>query len=520
MILLLAAAQATQWTMRLQKDQRVATIQLPDAGAYGPRCVPPPADGSRRRFKRLCAPSFLIIGFGRCGTTSLARYLNRHPRASFGTRKEHFSFYRPEFCDLQHGPNNGSACDVSAYASQFPVARKEPQRDATFDATPMLGGDMGVPASERTMAWLATRLPGLRFLVLVKSPADRFMSNPLASNKVARFQDSLEAGTNAMPRKLRQLLLDNCYVDKLEAWLKFFPPERFLLLQSEDLRVETRRQAMLDEVHDFLRLPPHAYPAEDLAELGNFRKFTNTTVSPALRSTVNCLPALAACEARLRAANFPRPLRYPLVSADVWTSDRLSESSVEPPRPGAPPRRDRAGRRAARLVRGVARRRPGRARALAVQAARRGPDAPPGAAARRRGRGRYAYGLTLRAAARSPPRPAPRCFPRRVGDRGHVERYCAPSFLIIGFGRCGTTSLAKYLAAHPRCGFGTRKEHFDFSRPENCDLHHGPNNSSRCDLEEYARTFPIVASTPASADGRAVRRRECCSYVESPRRAP
>ena len=68
--------------------------------------------------------------------------------------------------------------------------------------------------------------------------------------------------------------------------------------------METRRQAMLDEVHDFLRLPPHAYPAEDLAELGNFRKFTNTTVSPALRSTVNCLPALAACEARLRAANF------------------------------------------------------------------------------------------------------------------------------------------------------------------------------------------------------------------------
>ncbi|KAH8047685.1 FK506 binding protein [Aureococcus anophagefferens] len=236
--------------MRLQKDQRVATIQLPDAGAYGPRCVPPPADGSRRRFKRLCAPSFLIIGFGRCGTTSLARYLNRHQRRSHAAAST--SLYRPEFCDLQHGPNNGSAC-VSAYASQFPVARKEPQRDATFDATPMLGGDMGV----------------------------------------ARFQDSLEAGTNAMPRKLRQLLLDNCYVDKLEAWLKFFPPERFLLLQSEDLRVETRRQAMLDEVHDFLRLPPHAYPAEDLAELGNFRKFTNTTVSPALRSTARLRAAIA-----------------------------------------------------------------------------------------------------------------------------------------------------------------------------------------------------------------------------------
>ena len=78
---------------------------------------------------------------------------------------------------------------------------------------------------------------------------------------------------------------------RAQAWLKFFPPERFLLLQSEDLRVETRRQAMLDEVHDFLKLPPHTYPAEDLAELGNFRKFTNTSVSPALRSIEALLDA-------------------------------------------------------------------------------------------------------------------------------------------------------------------------------------------------------------------------------------
>lgn len=126
MILLLAAAQATQWTMRLQKDQRVATIQLPDAGAYGPRCVPPPADGSRRRFKRLCAPSFLIIGFGRCGTTSLAKYLAAHPRCGFGTRKEHFYFSRPENCDLHHGPNNSSRCDLEEYARTFPIVASTP----------------------------------------------------------------------------------------------------------------------------------------------------------------------------------------------------------------------------------------------------------------------------------------------------------------------------------------------------------------------------------------------------------
>lgn len=70
----------------------------------------------------------------------------------------------------------------------YPVLAAAPTKDRTFDATPMLGGDMGTVASERTMAWLATRLPDLKFLVLLKSPADRFMSNPLAAKKLERFR--------------------------------------------------------------------------------------------------------------------------------------------------------------------------------------------------------------------------------------------------------------------------------------------------------------------------------------------
>ena len=123
----------------------------------------------------------------------------------------------------------------------------------------MLGGDMGVAANERTIRWLRAELPGLRFLVLVKSPADRFMSNPLATRKLERLQESLVDGTNAMPPKLAQILSDNCYVDKLAPWLDAFPPERFLVLKSEDLRgAVPTRQKILDEVHVQLKLfmPP------------------------------------------------------------------------------------------------------------------------------------------------------------------------------------------------------------------------------------------------------------------------
>lgn len=163
---------------------------------------------------------------------------------------------------------------------------------------------MGVPASRRTMAWLRTRLPHLRLVVLVKSPADRFMSNPLASAKLSRFQASVRAGTNAMPRKLHQLLLDNCYVEKLEAWLGFFPADRFLLIRSEDLRSDDlrQRQAILDEVHAFLKVGPHSYAEDDLDYLGHFKRATNESLAPVVRTTLNCLPPLRACERRLEGA--------------------------------------------------------------------------------------------------------------------------------------------------------------------------------------------------------------------------
>lgn len=270
------------------------------------RCYEPSLMGSQvsnRAMKvvaKYCAPSFLVIGFGRCGTTSLSKYLAKHPRITYGTRKEHFYFYRPEFCDLQHGPNSRDQCELQAYASQFPVFRAGLEKNFTFDATPMLGGDMGVPASDHTMGWLRSKLPDLKLLVLIKSPADRFLSNPLATAKVTRLQESLLSGDNAMPHKLRQLLMDNCYIDRLEAWLRYFPPNRFFLIRSEDLRGPLDvRQRILDSVHDFLGIEPHTYDPADLDHLENLHRATNSSLHPKARAVINCLPRLKACEQRL-----------------------------------------------------------------------------------------------------------------------------------------------------------------------------------------------------------------------------
>ena len=303
--LLAATLAAAQHTLRLDPSRvRVPTTPLTaELGAeprdYGPRCHDEPK--RRLRALRYCAPSFLIIGFGRCGTTSLARYLRSHPRLTFGTRKEHHYFTRPEHCDLQHGPNTSPKCHVKAYAKQFPIYKDNPQKDVTFDATPLLGGDMGVPASDRNIAWLRSRLPSLKLVVLVKSPADRFMSNPNSAAKLARFQASLRRGDNTMPTKLQELLQENCYVDKIEKWLAFFPADRFLLIKSEDLRDEGKRPIILDEVSAFVGAGPHAYAPEALNFLGNYRRASNVTVSPRVRTTLNCLPRLRTCEARLEA---------------------------------------------------------------------------------------------------------------------------------------------------------------------------------------------------------------------------
>ena len=117
---------------------------------------------------------------------------------------------------------------------------------------------MGAPANERTIAWYRSRLPSLKLVVLVKSPADRLMSNPNSAAKLQRFQASLRRGDTAMPAKLQELVKDNCYVDKLEPWLAFFPADRVLLIKSEDLRDEARRPLVLNEVTEFLGAGPHA----------------------------------------------------------------------------------------------------------------------------------------------------------------------------------------------------------------------------------------------------------------------
>ena len=62
-----------------------------------------------------------------------------------------------------------------------------------------------------------------------------------------------------MPSKLQELLQENCYVDKLERWLAFFPADRFILIKSEDLRDEGKRPIILNEVTEFLGAGPHAY---------------------------------------------------------------------------------------------------------------------------------------------------------------------------------------------------------------------------------------------------------------------
>ena len=167
------------------------------------------------------------------------------------------------------------------------------------------------------------------------------MSNPLATRKLERLQDSLLDGSNAMPPKLAQILRDNCYVDKLAPWFDAFPRDRFLLLDSDDLRGDVPvRQRILDDVHDFLDLPAHAYATEDLDLLGNFHLASNATVLPLLRRTVNCLPVLVDCEWRLEALLDAPPGAFDWCArarADLPDAGDVRLASSRPPMPRPSP---------------------------------------------------------------------------------------------------------------------------------------------------------------------------------------
>ena len=140
-------------------------------------------------------PTFLVIGAGRSGTTSLDHYLGQHPDIFMSLVKAPSHF----FCaDLERVPDLATRLVTRSYFT--PAADRY---EALFDG---VGHERAVGevspvylASVHVAQRIVTRLPDARLIAVVRNPVDRAYAR-----YVARYRDGLER------RDFAQVVQDEC----------------------------------------------------------------------------------------------------------------------------------------------------------------------------------------------------------------------------------------------------------------------------------------------------------------------
>lgn len=177
-------------------------------------------------------PTFLIVGSMKAGTTSLHKYLNRHPNI-FMSRPKELDFFVEELnwsrgieWYRKHFGGSGAALAVGESSTSY---TKLPRY-------------MGVANR------IATLLPEARIIYLIREPLARIRSHYIHEVAAGREKRTLEVALSG-PSDYVEFTR---YAVQIHSYLQHFE-DRVLVLTSEWLR--DRRREALDLVCSFLNVP-------------------------------------------------------------------------------------------------------------------------------------------------------------------------------------------------------------------------------------------------------------------------
>jgi hypothetical protein len=217
-------------------------------------------------------PDFMIIGAKRGGTTSLYNYLLEHPRVlpllPSRQRIKGAHFFDSNF-----------SRGMRWYRSHFPTGAYRRVRER--DGRPVVAGEASPYylfhplAAERA----ARLVPDTKLIVLLRDPVERAWSHykervrhgaePLGFEEAIELEPERlrgeaerivsEPGYLSYAHEQQSYLAQGRYLDCVPPWLDRFPPERTLIMPSEEMYADP--QATLDRVTEFLGLP--AWRLED-----------------------------------------------------------------------------------------------------------------------------------------------------------------------------------------------------------------------------------------------------------------
>ncbi|RZU49280.1 sulfotransferase domain-containing protein [Krasilnikovia cinnamomea] len=229
----------------------------------------------QRTSDRRPLPDFLIIGTKRGGTTSLWRYLLRHPLVprlfpAWNTKTSHF---------FEENWSRGEAW----YRSHFPTQRQRAALERRHGAPSRVGEAAPLYMFHPLAAdRVATLMPGARIIVLLRDPVQRAFSHwkerrtegvePLdfaaalaaEPERTAGERERLiaEPGSHSTAYDWYSYRARGRYLEHLEPWLRRFDRRRLLFVPSETLYREPA--ATYAGVLDFLQLPRHELPSYDV----------------------------------------------------------------------------------------------------------------------------------------------------------------------------------------------------------------------------------------------------------------
>jgi hypothetical protein len=183
-------------------------------------------------------PDFFIIGAQKSGTTSLHRYLQRHPDVFLSDPKEPHFFSRPG--DWPQGEEGYRALFAGAG-----TAKAVGEASTTYTMYPFY------PEVPERLTKLVARP---RLIYLLRDPVDRMRS---------AYQHALAGGVETRPLDLAlradpRYLLTSSYSLQLERWLARVPRERILLLDFDRLLADPI--PLINQTLAFLGVDEHLTP--------------------------------------------------------------------------------------------------------------------------------------------------------------------------------------------------------------------------------------------------------------------
>jgi hypothetical protein len=185
-------------------------------------------------------PTFLIIGAGKAGTTSLHYYLDMHPQIQMSAIKE------PNFFA---GPENGKPYPMGRvdrledYEQLFnPAIPARGEASPNYTSHPLR---QGVPQRIKQM------IPNAKLIYVVRDPVARTVSHH--QHLVAVGEERRTLGEVLSDLSEPSCLPETCYslyAYQLEQYLRHFPQEQILVVDQAELR--SARRATLSQLFSFL----------------------------------------------------------------------------------------------------------------------------------------------------------------------------------------------------------------------------------------------------------------------------